>query len=60
MTHWLDSLNTLQFIIFLVTAFLAIVQLTTLATHVTKGTAASFVPGILTIVGATVLFGTTH
>ena len=56
MTEYLNSLSTWQFAVFLVVAFLATIQIVLLARHVTHGSAASFIPGIIAIVGGVVLF----
>lgn len=56
MNEYLNSLSTWEFALLLVVAFLAALQLTLFVRHALAGSAASFVPGILAIVGAVVLF----
>jgi hypothetical protein len=43
----LSNLTDLQFILFVIAAFLAVVQLFTLAGHAFRGAGASLIPGIV-------------
>jgi len=58
MIEYLNSLDVWEFALLLIVVFAALVQLTLLVRHVTKGSEASFFPGLVAIVGAVVLFAT--
>jgi hypothetical protein len=57
---WINTLSDLLFVVFVLTVLLTVVQLSTLATHILRGSGASLIPGILAAVGAVVLFVSTH
>lgn len=60
MIDWINALGDLQFILFILTVFLWLIQVALLGRLVTKGAEASLIPGILAIVGTIVLFTWTH
>lgn len=60
MIDWINALSDLQFIVFVLTVFLWLIQIALLGRLVTKGAAASLVPGIVALVGTIVLFTWTH
>lgn len=60
MIEWINNLSDGLFILFVVTVFLAVIQLVSLARHVKAGSGASVIPGILAVVGIIILFTSTH
>lgn len=52
----INQFSDVQFVLFVIAVFLGIVQLTSLAAHVTRGAGASLIPGILAVVLFIVVF----